>query len=347
METLELLGSVMGLSLVSGINLYATVLTVGLGVHLGFIVLPPHLAALDTLGHPSVLAAAAVGYVLEFFSDKVPWVDSLWDTIHTFIRPVGAALIAIQAAGEVHPAAEIFVVLLGGGTAMISHSSKASLRLVVNHSPEPFTNIGLSVGEDAVAIAGAWMSLRHPLGMLATTTFLIVLFFLLAPRVFRILRVELAALGALLRRWGKRDAKADDPRMRFDPLPETYIEDVPVGVHSDPESFCIRCVSGKGVLPGRNFMGFLCLSGGRLQFVTRKYFQKRRLEIDLAFLDEIRWQPKLFLDQLIFRCSDRYQSFLLFKHPPHRAEHIAALLESVRRRSADSESTSAQHPAPE
>ena len=333
MQTLQLLGSVLGLSLVSGINLYATVLTVGLGIRYHFIGLPPNLTELTILGHPTVLAAAGVGYVLEFFSDKVPWVDSLWDTIHTFVRPIGAALLGMQAVGAVHPAAEVSMVLLCGGTAFMAHSSKASVRLIVNHSPEPFSNIGLSLFEDVAAIWGAWLSLRYPFAMLVITIFAIVLFGFLAPRIFRIMRVELIALGALFQRFGSSPASPDQGTVLLDPVPEIFIEDIPLGVHGGQDAFCIRCVSGKGVDPGRNFLGFLCHVNGSLLFVTRKYFQKRCMQIDLAQIHEIRWQPKLLMDQLIFRYPDRYQSFLLFKHPPRRAERILELLNRVRSRS--------------
>ena len=103
MEAINLLGATMGLGLVSGLNLYATVLTVGLGIRLGLITLNPEMSGLAVLASPYVLIAAGVIYLLEFFADKIPWVDSLWDGVHTFIRPLGAAVIGATAIGAVEP----------------------------------------------------------------------------------------------------------------------------------------------------------------------------------------------------------------------------------------------------
>jgi hypothetical protein len=207
MEVIELLGSAMGLAFVAGINLYATILSVGLGLRYGFIQLPPDLAALSILAHPYILWAAAIMYAVEFFADKVPWVDTLWDTVHTFIRPFGAAILGVTAIGSVDPAVEIAVFLLCGGVALSSHFTKAGTRLVVNQSPEPFSNIVLSVVEDFFAVIGSWLSVTHPLLMLVIVLAFFVCFGWLAPKIFRLIRVELLAVVALFRsRFGSTGA---------------------------------------------------------------------------------------------------------------------------------------------
>jgi hypothetical protein len=185
MRTLSLLGAVTGVALFAGIRLYATVLTVGLCLRYGLLRLPPELSSLEVLSHPYVLVAAGICAAVEFLADKVPWVDSLWDSIHAFVRPAGAALIAFAAVGALDPAAEVAVVLLCGAVAFSSHAVKSGARLAVNQSPEPFSNVLLSLIEDAVAVGGSYAAVAHPLAALAAVAAFLLLFALLARRLFR------------------------------------------------------------------------------------------------------------------------------------------------------------------
>ena len=195
MKTLTLLGTVTGIALFAGIRLYATVLTVGLCLRYGLLHLPQELASLSVLAHPYVLVAAGVCAVMEFLADKVPWVDSLWDAVHAFLRPAGAALIAFAVVGRLDPATEIAVILLCGGVAFSSHSAKAGARLFVNQSPEPFSNILLSLCEDVVAVGGSYAAVAHPLAILAVVAAFLGLFALLARRIYRRLRRDPAPPG--------------------------------------------------------------------------------------------------------------------------------------------------------
>ena len=188
MKTLALLGTVTGIAFFAGIRLYATVLTVGLCLRYGLLHLPQELASLSILAHPYVLGAAGICAIMEFFADKVPWVDSLWDAVHAFLRPAGAALIAFSAVGRLDPATEVAVILLCGGIAFSSHSAKAGTRLLVNQSPEPFSNILLSLFEDVVAVGGSYAAVAHPLAILAVVVAFLGLFALLARRIYRRLR---------------------------------------------------------------------------------------------------------------------------------------------------------------
>lgn len=188
MKTLALLGTVTGVALFAGIRLYATVLTVGLCLRYGLLHLPPDLTSLSILAHPHVLGAAGVGAAMEFLADKVPWVDSLWDAIHAFLRPAGAALVAFAAAGRLDPALEIAIILLCGGVAFCSHSAKAGARLFVNQSPEPFSNVLLSLLEDGVAVGGSYVAVAHPMAILAVVVVFLALFALLAHGIYRRLR---------------------------------------------------------------------------------------------------------------------------------------------------------------
>ncbi len=193
MKVLALLGTVTGLALFAGIRLYATVLTVGLCLRYGLLALPPELASLSVLSHPYVLGAAGVCAVMEFLADKVPWVDSLWDAVHAFLRPAGAALIAFAAVGRLDPAAEVAVILLCGGVALSSHSAKAGARLLANQSPEPFSNLLLSLFEDVVTVGGSYAALAYPLAILAVVAAFLGLFAIFARRIYRRLRKDSAS----------------------------------------------------------------------------------------------------------------------------------------------------------
>ena len=188
MDTLATLGALLGLGMVSGIRLYSTVLAVGLGIRFGFLDVPPALAGLEVLAATPVLVIAGVVYAVEFLADKIPFVDSLWDLVHTFIRPVGAAVIAATAIGPVDPVVKTGVILACGLVAFSGHSAKASTRAFVNQSPEPFSNIGLSLGEDAVVVGGVWLALSHPIVTFALVLVAVALIVWLVPKLFRIVR---------------------------------------------------------------------------------------------------------------------------------------------------------------
>lgn len=159
MELLQALGRVIPFAFASGVNLYATIAVAGVCSHYGLIELPRQFRGFD---HPMVIGAALALYVVEFIADKVPWVDTAWDAVHTLIRPAGGALVAVAALGEATPAVEALAAVLGGSVAFTTHMAKAGTRAVVNASPEPFTNWALSLAEDALAIALTWFAVEHP-----------------------------------------------------------------------------------------------------------------------------------------------------------------------------------------
>ncbi len=199
MDSIALLGSMTGLALVAGFRLYATVLAVGLGIRFGVLHLQPGLEQLSVLASPYVLIPAGAAYALEFLADKIPWVDSTWDGFHTLIRPVGAALLAATAVGSMDPAWKTAIAVLCGGIALTGHSTKAGARLIVNHSPEPFSNIGLSFTEDALALFFTWLAVEHPLIALAVVLAFLALFIWLAPKIFRVVKRSLLALARRFR----------------------------------------------------------------------------------------------------------------------------------------------------
>src|SRR5439155_8248515 len=135
---LDLLAVALGLACLAGVNLYLTVFVTGLAIHFHWITLAPQYQSLEVLGNPWIITIAGLLYFLEFFADKIPWLDSAWDAVHTVIRPIGGALLAIQVFGHSTPTFDVIVVLLAGTTSLIAHTAKASSRLVANTSPEPF-----------------------------------------------------------------------------------------------------------------------------------------------------------------------------------------------------------------
>ncbi len=195
METLQLVGSTLGLGLLAGTRLYATVLAVGLMVRFQLVALPAALADLQIFGDGRVLAAAGILYVIEFVADKVPWVDSLWDVVHTFIRPIGAAALGLAAVSATDRSTNVLMALAAGGVGLTAHATKAGARLLVNHSPEPFSNIGLSLAEDLAVPIAAWFVLAHPYIALAVVLGFLALFVWLAPKIFRLMRRSWAALA--------------------------------------------------------------------------------------------------------------------------------------------------------
>ena len=193
MNAVQTLSLSLGAGFSSGLNLYATVATLGLLQRFGVIRLP---AQLEILAHPWVLGIAGTLYLLEFFADKIPYVDTIWDVIHTFIRPPAAALLAFAAAGAAPPEWRWAAALLAGGVALTSHGTKASARAAVNTSPEPFSNWVLSFGEDLLAVWLTWMATVHPVATTIIVAALSVLSVFLLFYLFRFLRRALEQLLA-------------------------------------------------------------------------------------------------------------------------------------------------------
>jgi hypothetical protein len=155
----ELFALIAAISFAAGLNLYATVAALGLLARVGHLPLPP---GLHLLGSPLVIAVSLALFAIEFFADKIPAFDLIWNTLHTFIRVPVAGLIAYQATSQLSPEKQLLATLLGGAIALAAHGGKTAARAAVTPSPEPFSNISLSVVEDVVAIALTWLATRHP-----------------------------------------------------------------------------------------------------------------------------------------------------------------------------------------
>jgi Domain of unknown function (DUF4126) len=184
-EWITTLGTAMGSAWLSGINLYATVVTLGLLERFGMVKLP---GGLTMLGEWWVIGLAGILYLIEFIADKIPAVDTAWDALHTFIRVPAGAVLAASAFAEFDPAVMIAAMIMGGGIALSSHGTKAATRLAANTSPEPFSNIGLSLGEDALTFGSAVLMAFYPVVILIVVVIFLIVALWLLPKILRALR---------------------------------------------------------------------------------------------------------------------------------------------------------------
>jgi hypothetical protein len=303
-ERLDLLAVALGLAALAGVNLYLTVFATGLAIHFHWITLAQQYQSLEVLSNPWIIGIAGVLYLLEFFADKIPWVDSLWDAMHTVIRPIGGALLGIQVIGQSSPAFTVIVALLAGGTSLIAHTAKAATRLASNTSPEPFSNIALSLGEDAAVLGG--LALVHFNPLLALIVFLVGIgaFFYFAPKILRAAKVKIWLA------WKKLNGPADrNVPVQLSPTLPARVASVfdRENVLGETIIWTARCISGRG-RPARGSLG----GGGRippnlfgalvatreeprkLVFVTRKFARTINLEDTV-----VSHEPRFLFENLV------------------------------------------------
>ena len=284
METLQLLGTALGFGELAGINLYLTVFATGLAIQQGWIVLAPQYGKLLILGDPTIVFIAGALYFVEFFADKIPWVDSLWDALHTIIRPIGGALLGVRILGAAAPGFDIVVALLTGGISLTAHGVKAGARLVVNASPEPFSNIALSLTEDLTVLGGLALIHFHPVIALGVVTAFLggVLYF--GPRIAR------AATVRIWLAWRKFTSGPDDPKLDAAELPKTLPADVDLLLQmlehgKGPIEWAVPCICAGSKRIRANVSGFLTALQGdseRLYFLSKGRLQKATEVIDLT-----------------------------------------------------------------
>lgn len=203
MELTELIIAGLGLAWASGLNLYAALATIGILGATGQMDLPPDL---EILGHPLVIAASVFMYLVEFVADKVPGVDTTWDTIHTFIRIPAGAVLALGAIGDVSPAVQVAALIIGGSVAATSHSFKAGTRVLINTSPEPFSNWGVSLLEDGLVIGGVTLAILQPTAFLVLFVLFLGLVIWLMPKIWRGIKMLWTRINSL---FGRNQSNAD------------------------------------------------------------------------------------------------------------------------------------------
>jgi Domain of unknown function (DUF4126) len=323
-ERLDLLAVALGLAALAGINLYLTVFATGLAIHFHWIALAPQYQSLELLGNSWIITIAGILYFLEFFADKIPWVDSVWDAVHTVIRPIGGALLAIQVLGHPSPAYTVIVALLAGGTSLVAHTAKSATRLASNSSPEPFSNIGLSLGEDAAVLGGLALVYFNPI--LALVIFLICIgaFFYFAPRILRAMKVKIWLAWRKLNGPADRDVSVELPSTLPGRLAPAFGKENVLG---ETIAWAVPCVSGRGRGIPPNVFGAIVATNEephRLIFVARKGTRALARTIDLEGLNIAR-EPKFLSENLvIFPAAGKGPRYSFVFSRPH-----AALVELV------------------
>jgi hypothetical protein len=269
MEVLQTLSVALGLAALSGYSLYLTVFSTGLAIHLGWVHLAPQFESLSVLGDPGILIVSGLLFALEFFADKIPWVDSVWDAVHTVIRPIGGAFLATRALGHTTPVFEIIVALLGGAMSFASHSLKASTRLVVNTSPEPFSNIAVSTGENVLVVGAVALLWHYPLAVFAFLCCLFALTFYFLPKIWRSISMNLWFISRKLNQISAAeniDTLPSKLPARYDALFRRLSSNAPT------VAWAVPCVSGKGKYLEPNRFGYLVASSdepSKVWFITK------------------------------------------------------------------------------
>ncbi len=304
MNQLELLAVALGLASLAGLNLYLTVFVTGLSIQQGWIVLDPAYASLHVLGHPAIIAVAGLLYFLEFFADKINWVDSLWDSVHTIIRPVGAAFLSIQLLGATDSVFEIIVILLSGGVALTTHTLKAGTRLVANTSPEPFTNVGLSIAEDVAVIGGLALLNYNPLLALGIFAAIIAAILWFAPVLLRAARARVWLVWKKLNSPAASDADTELPTH----LPSHHdIIFNRLTVIGERIEWSVPCISGPSRGIPSNLRGYLIAtreSPSKLYFVAKRSWRHVDETIDLAGF-KVSHEPKFLSENLVLYRLDK------------------------------------------
>lgn len=361
MGVIQLLGSTLGLGLVSGINLYATVLVVGIGIRSGLIVLRPELHQLDVLANPAVIVVAGLIFLVEFLADKIKWIDSIWDAVHTFIRPLGAALIGAAALGEVSPES-VVIALLCGGVALSGHSTKAGLRLLVNHSPEPFSNIALSLIEDVLVVFGTYVAVQYPYVMLIIVVLFLGAFLWFAPKAFRLLRIETNAILAVLKKVflkvkglfvRKRAVVASSESHRptlqssstsklheiaNHEMPIEYVYHLRDAFNVRDHAAVIKCAAGKGVRGLRHSIGYLNITSTEAIFMCKRLLRLRTFAVPRNKIEHVHFKKHLLMDRLTLRVGGKQHVYYLFKDVSNRGEVISRVLR-INENDLDNDST--------
>jgi len=299
MGSLQTLAAVLGLATVSGINLYLTVLLVGAGQRFGWIHgLPPDLAL---LGHPVVLTAAGLLFLLEFLADKVPFVTPIWDGLHTFIRPVGGALLALGAAGELHPVAKVLALLAGGTIALGTHGSKMGVRLLAHTAPEPAAHGALSLAEDAGVVGLLALAYSHPAVALPVLGAILLATALLLPLLIRALAFVLAGFRGALRSLVGRGDRDEIP---------TWVELKLLELAPTEPGEVLPCFARRVKGLPRFHGAFLVRGGATWHLVFRRWFRARSLAFDAAE-GPARTFPGLLWNSVVFLRDGKPQLLLV------------------------------------
>ena len=331
MERLNPLAIALGLAAMAGLNLYLTVFVAGLAIHFHWITLSPQYQSLQVLANPWIIAIAGVLYFLEFFADKIPWIDSIWDAVHTIIRPIGGAVLALQVLGHPNPPFAIIVALLGGGTSLISHTAKASTRLAANTSPEPFSNIALSVGEDVAVIGGLTLIYHNPLIALAVFAVAIGAFLYFAPKILRATKAKLWLAWKKLNLPGGIEGTAPLPTVLPPRLVEFFKDKNTAG---ESIAWAVPCLSGRVPRVPSNVRGALVALNEdpkKIFFLAQRRSRKWFAKIDLT-ATTVTHEPKFLSENISIVPATAKAPAYSFIFPRSEAALVAKVCEDLRMR---------------
>jgi hypothetical protein len=330
MEQLNLLAVALGLAALAGINLYLTVFASGLAIHFHWITLSAQYRSLEILGNPWIITVAGILYFLEFFADKIPWVDSIWDAVHTVIRPIGGAFLAIQVLGHSDPIFAVIVGLLAGGTSLASHTAKAATRLTANSSPEPFSNVALSLGEDVAVVGGLAMIYHNPIVALAIFAVAMAAFLYFAPKILRAMKAKIWLIWKKLNVPAYFGVPAKLPIVVPAELTEIFSKQE---VLSGTTAWAVPCLSGRaGKFPANLFGALVAMNEDRrkLLFVARKGRRPFLRAIDLEGTTVGR-EPKFLSENLTIAEPGKGGRYL-FLFPRSSADEVEQIVEDLRDR---------------
>ena len=318
LPVLPQLGAALGLSSLAGINLYLTVFVTGLSIQQHWIDVSQTYPDLAILAHPAIIAISGVLYLLQFFADKVPWVDSLWDAVHTFIRPLGGAYLGVHALGAHDPTIDVIAALLAGTATLTTHAMKAGTRLVVNHSPEPFSNIALSVGEDAAVVGGLFLIKQDPVLAFIVFSLILLVIAWIGPKIARAARVQLWLI------WKKISSPASD-KLETELgkiLPhELDIAFFSVNLERDPIAWAVPCISTSARGLSGNLSGYLVSTvrpGPKLAFVAKRGWKHVALELELAGY-KVAHEPKFLSENVALYCLEKKPKYIFLFSRGQRA----------------------------
>jgi hypothetical protein len=329
MERLNPLAIALGLAALAGVNLYLTVFVTGLAIHFHWINLGPQYQSLEILANPWIIAIAGVLYFLEFFADKIPWVDSIWDAVHTIIRPIGGAVLALQVLGHPNPAFATIVALLGGGTSLVSHTAKAATRLAANTSPEPFSNIALSVGEDVAVVAGLTLIYHNPLIALAVFVLAMAAFLYFAPKILRATRAKVWLAWKKLNLPERVEGDATLPTALPARLAELF-KDKNVG--GETIAWAVPCLSGRVPHVPANVRGALVALNEdprKLFFLAQRRGRKFFAKIDLT-RTSVTHEPKFLSENVSIAPTAAKAPVYSFIFPRSDAELVTRICDDLR-----------------
>jgi hypothetical protein len=339
MDIIQQLTLALGLGTLAGVSLYLTVALTGLALHFNMLTLAGEHQSLQILEHPAVITVACVLFALEFCADKIQGFDSVWDSVHTFIRPVGAALLAIQVLGTTDPALQVIAALLAGGSALVAHTAKAGVRIAVNGSPEPVSNMAVSAAED-VAVVGLFTLLAstinsHP--WIALTVFVTILAALIwiMPRAFRLIRANFSLFWRKIGMPPMNSRPDGSLPTALSPDDEMLVAKA-IGTENFTVAWTLPAISGraKGIAGWRNnLFGTVVATEenpNQLVFLARRRFRRMPLVFGLEGCD-FQQEPRFLSENLtIYRRAGGTR--MTFRFPRPEAGFVGRVKDALRTR---------------